>query len=251
MCGICGASFAQQDRPENLEQVAKELLLGIEERGRHATGLAWDHDGDVWIDKAPIAASKFVSAMPAMGDATVFLGHTRWASQGSPSNFLNNHPIETSGLVGIHNGVIHNDDDLFDLLPYGVRRGEVDSEAIFAFMSLSGLETAEALAWLRGSAAVAWIDSRQPTVLHLARVSSSPLVIARSDRGSLYFASTQGCLKRLHRLGIRLSESTSVDEGTYLKVQHGNIVDSQRFVVSGRTGLTDVERRALNLAPQH
>lgn len=250
MCGICGASFAEQDRPKSLERVAREMLLGIEERGRHATGLAWDHDGDVWIDKAPLAASKFVSSMPSMGDASVFLGHTRWASQGSPSNPLNNHPIEASGLVGIHNGVVHNDDDLFELLPFGVRRGEVDSEAIFAFVGLSGLEVPEALTWVKGSAAVAWIDSQQPTILHLARISSSPLVIARSKRGSLYFASTQTCLQRLRNLGISLVESTSVDEGTYLAIQNGNIVDSQRFTVSGRAGLTDVERRALNLAPQ-
>ena len=52
----------------------------------------------------------------------------------------NNHPIRHGSVVGIHNGIIENDDAL--LARYGIERAEpqmtVDSEAIFALMELRG-----------------------------------------------------------------------------------------------------------------
>ena len=249
MCGICGASLATEERV-SVEALAHNFLLGIEERGRHATGLAWHAGEDVWIDKAAVPATEFVRRMPEMSSARTFIGHTRWASQGSPDNPLNNHPIEAGGLVGIHNGVLSNDDDLFSLIGEGRRRGQVDSEAIFAFLAYSGMAVDDALQWMRGSAAVAWIDSDAPDVLHLARVSSSPLTVAISEAGSLLFASTQKCLERFEKLGGVIEQFVSLEEGTYLAVRHGEVVDSKSFATQGSCSLSATERKALHLEPQ-
>jgi glucosamine 6-phosphate synthetase-like amidotransferase/phosphosugar isomerase protein len=250
MCGICGASLAARDAAE-VQSLARDLLLGIEERGRHATGLAWESDGDVWIDKAAISATTFTARMPNMGTTRAFLGHTRWASQGSPSNPLNNHPIDADGVVGIHNGVLSNDDDIFGLLGPNLRRGEVDSEAIFALLRHGELPVEEALPLLHGSAAIAWLDTVSPNVVHLARVSSSPVTVGITRAGSVLFSSTISCLKRVQRLVGDFESIYALEEGTYLALYEGEIVDIRTFEVCERYALTATERRALNLEPQH
>lgn len=247
MCGICGASLSPQEEV-NADVLAAMLLLGIEERGRHATGIAWDEGSEVVYAKEATTATDFVLDMQ-LPQTRTFIGHTRWASQGSPSNPLNNHPIVTSGLVGIHNGVIWNDDDIFGALgDEGVRHAQVDSEAIFAWIALSGYTPAEALSHVRGSAAVAWMQKDEPNSIHLARGSSSPVVIALTERGSVIFASTRTCLDNaVEAAGVAVRGFRELPEGTYLKLSNGAIVSEEEFAVERRI-LTATERRALNLA---
>jgi glucosamine 6-phosphate synthetase-like amidotransferase/phosphosugar isomerase protein len=60
-------------------------------------------------------------------------GHTRKPTKGEVGHSKNNHPILTKYVIGIHNGEIKNDDDLFG--EYSMpRNGQVDSEAIFALL---------------------------------------------------------------------------------------------------------------------
>ena len=69
----------------------------MEHRGTHATGSAYINPktGKRVITKAPISASQFVPKVGANlcnGASTAIL-HTRYATQGSPTNAGNNHPI--------------------------------------------------------------------------------------------------------------------------------------------------------------
>ena len=58
------------------------------------------------------------------------MGHTRYATLGSPSINSNNHPIRTGNTIGTHNGSIYNHKELFQ--KYNMTRfAQVDSEAIF------------------------------------------------------------------------------------------------------------------------
>lgn len=246
MCGICGFSSAR-NQTINSRNLARHLLLGIEERGRHATGVAWNNGGETWLCSAAIPANEFVADLPLLGSTGTFIGHTRWATQGSPANNDNNHPIDVGGIVGVHNGVIFNDDDLFDRIGAEKRIAQVDSEAIFAYLLHSGLPTVEALTHLQGSAAVAWYEEKEPEVLHLARVSSSPLVVATTLCGSTMFASTEHCLtKSATAMGVALVDVESVPEGTYLQVVEGQVETRQTFATETRH-LSSIERQALNV----
>ena len=115
-------------------------------------------------------------------------------TKGHPEIAANNHPIRHGAVVGIHNGIIENDDDV--LARYGLERAErdmtVDSEAIFALMELRR-HAPRALAELRGAMAAAWLDERDPATLFLARGRARPLWIGRT-RTDLFFASTRRAL---------------------------------------------------------
>ena len=84
-------------------------------------------------------------------------------TKGHPTIESNNHPIRHGSVVGVHNGIIFNDEELF--AEHGWTRAHpdmtVDSEAIFALVE----ETDEVLALeqLHGSMATAWIDERTRT----------------------------------------------------------------------------------------
>src|SRR5437764_6990506 len=98
------------------------------------------------------------------------LVHVRDYTKGHPSIAANNHPVRHGPVVGIHNGIIVNDDEL--LARHDCARVEprmtVDSEAIFAIAAHSRSD-AHALEVLHGSMAAAWLDEREPDIVHLAR----------------------------------------------------------------------------------
>lgn len=248
MCGIAGFSLNPAERV-SASRLAGALLLGIEERGRHASGLAWANptSHEVWIQKEAIAASDFVPSIDIHADTRSLIAHTRWATKGSPKNNANNHPIDVNGLVGIHNGCISNDDKLFATIGPSKRIAQVDSEAIFANLLHSGKPTTQALEELEGSAAVAWLETHDGRTLHLSRISSSPVVIGLTENGSLLFASTERALRQAERaVNIVLSKVFSLGEGAYLTICDGQIIDSQMFSTSARE-LSAIERQALSV----
>lgn len=239
MCGLAGYSLGERVRTVDTDALVRALLLGIEPRGRDATGYAF-HDGDdIWIHKDKYRASDFVEAVDTHG-ARAAIAHTRAATKGTHTKNVNNHPIDAHGLVGVHNGVIYNDDEIFDLLD-AERYGLVDSEAAFALLYrydlLGADEPHEVLPLLEGSAALAWIDPADPPgVLHLARVASSPLVVAQTKMGSLLFASTKQAINEAAlRVGFRVRYVNDIPEGSYLRVKDGRITDVRRFDVPKRS----------------
>src|SRR5262249_49374324 len=162
-------------------------------------------------------------------DATEALVHVRDYTKGHPRIEANNHPIRHGAVVGVHNGIILNDDEL--MLEHGFERAEpnmtVDSEAIFALAeAFDG--SAEAFEQLRGSMATAWLDERLPGGLFLARGVGRPLWTG-STEGALFFASTKAALEvaeRYLRLKLRKRE---VSEGTLVRVSEGREIGKERF----------------------
>lgn len=234
MCGIAGFSISDKDhRVIGSRCPSRQLILQIIERGRDATGAAWTENStgqtEVWFNKLPVPATHFLSCL---GDMPVFarsaILHTRYATQGDPENNDNNHPIVVPRITGVHNGHIVNDDEI--IAEYSTERtGEVDSEAIFRL--LAAVENPlEHLPKLVGRAAIAWYDTDDANVLHLARLSGSPLWIAETDGGSLVFASTRGHLSEACiRAGVKVRRYEEIPEWTYLAVVKGKIESRQRF----------------------
>lgn len=209
---------------------AQALLAGIAERGADAVGYAHRGAGrTVTVHKRRSGASALLDEVRVPLSATQALVHVRDYTKGHPKIEANNHPIRHGAVVGIHNGIIVNDEEIF--ARYGFRRAQpemtVDSEAIFALAEHSD-GSCESLEELHGAMSTAWLDERMPSTLHLARAVGRPLWIGTSGK-ELFFASTRDALEVLEhtlRLALRKRE---VDEGTLLRVEDGRVTSSERF----------------------
>ena len=243
MCGIAGYCLAPKHYSSvSVADLAGQMLYDIEHRGTHATGCAWinPRSGNRVIRKAPISASQFV---PNAGDklcagATTAILHTRFATQGSPDNQSNNHPIPRGKIVLTHNGHISNDKELFKQL--GVPRvAQVDSEAVAALIAFSKDKPWQALTEVYGTAALAWITANDPRNLHLARLNSSPLWIAQSNTGSLFYGSTKETVENACIMtDWDLEWLHEAKEGEYFQVRDGRIIKYETFTPAKTNSFT-------------
>jgi len=228
MCGIAGYSLtAESDLDRTL--AAQALLAGIAERGADAVGYAYRHGGETIVHKQRSGASALIDRIEVAATATQVLLHVRDYTKGHPRIEANNHPVRHGAVVGIHNGIILNDDEIF--AEHDFRREEpgmtVDSEAIFALAEMSGSK-AKALEKLCGSMASAWMDERAPDTLFCARGVGRPLWIGEG-RHSAFFASTCLALEVVeHYTGVALAKR-EVPEGTLVSLRNGRIAKRKRF----------------------
>jgi glutamine---fructose-6-phosphate transaminase (isomerizing) len=228
MCGIAGYSFGDRSGFDRT-LAAQALLAGIAERGADAVGYAYRVDGALEVHKQQTGASALLDSVVVPPTARQVLVHVRDYTKGHPTITANNHPVRHGRVTGIHNGVIVNDDDL--LTRHGLERHEpemtVDSEAIFALVNAHGTRP-ELLEQLVGALAAAWIDERDPDVLHLARGVGRPLWIARG-RHEVLFASTRAALEVAERALRTTFRKTEVEEGRLLSLVDGALADERRW----------------------
>src|SRR3989454_12079141 len=162
MCGIAGYSLSARSAVDRA-LAAQSLLAGIAERGADAVGYAHRRAGHyAVVTKQRTPASQLLERIDVPQDATELLVHVRDYTKGHPSIAANNHPVRHGPVIGIHNGIILNDDELLER--HGCARAEpqmtVDSEAIFAVAAHSRSD-ARALEALEGAMAAAWLDERE------------------------------------------------------------------------------------------
>jgi glucosamine 6-phosphate synthetase-like amidotransferase/phosphosugar isomerase protein len=230
MCGIAGYSL-DPDSTVLRTLAAQALLAGIAERGADAVGYAYRSPGDgpAVVVKQRTGASELLDHIAVPQPATQLLVHVRDYTKGHPSIAANNHPVRHGGVVGIHNGIILNDEEILAGFPCARSEPEmtVDSEAIFAVAAHSAGDP-RALEQLRGAMATAWLDESRPDSMYLARGTGRPLWLGRS-RGAIFFASTRLALEvveRYTRLALRKQE---LRDGTALVLRDGEVVLEERF----------------------
>lgn len=101
MCGIVGYAGGRK-----AAEIIYEGLLRLEYRGYDSAGIAVLKDGK-------ISAVKRQGRVCALGgyikdmDGKLGIGHTRWATHGSPSD-INAHPHSAGKFTIVHNGIIEN-----------------------------------------------------------------------------------------------------------------------------------------------
>ena len=252
MCGI--GAFQIMGGECDPRQVAQTLLRLLEVRGRDASGVAWHDNGETYIQKAALAGNVLARQLDK-NVGTTGIVHTRWATQGDPKHEVNNHPIDASGVVGVHNGHCSNDDQLIRMCDGYKRKGKVDSEAIFALIAHGPkeLKLRERLAKVRGGAALFWLrtgDTKQR--LHVARLQSSPLVLGMTKGGSIIGASTESILRETaKRCKLTLDVVHTLPEGTYMRCENGNIAETQtiRLERAWSFALPDYSKRSTYTAP--
>jgi glucosamine 6-phosphate synthetase-like amidotransferase/phosphosugar isomerase protein len=254
MCGIGAFQIVEQEI--NARRLAQALLRGLTVRGRDASGVAWhdDNERQTYIQKMDMSGVELADGLAEDIGATAII-HTRYATKGDPSNQLNNHPIDVRGIIGVHNGHISNDDELFkDIHKIGnyKRQGQVDSEAAFAWLAhgdKTNKDLYQRLRDIRGGAALMWLNTRGANkYLHVARLSSSPLVFGQTHKGSVVLASTrQILLQSAKECGIEFEFVYELKEGEYIRFCNGRLVQQLTWErpVQPRYVMPDYSKRTL------
>jgi glutamine phosphoribosylpyrophosphate amidotransferase len=230
MCGLAGYSLRPSSTLERT-LAAQALLAAIAERGADAVGYAYRAPDETYatVVKQRTPASQLLDRVAVPNEANQLLVHVRDYTKGHPSIAANNHPVRHGPVVGIHNGIITNDDEL--LAPHSCARAEprmtVDSEAIFAIAAHSRND-ARALERLRGAMATGWLDEREHGVVFLARGSGRPLWVGE-DRDGVFFASTKLALEVLERYCRLKLRKRQLREGMWLALKDGRIVRRESF----------------------
>ena len=213
MCGITGMVLGKKNRSgEDLEWLREKfcrLMVATEVRGTDATGAFIVNKSGIEYYKAPEPSSEVVlkpewwGLMDKISDETLaVIGHTRFATEGNPEDNDNNHPICIDKIIGVHNGIIRNHQEMKD--KYGsVSAPEVDSAAIFTTIAVkSGNRAtntdiiANSLEELEGDMAIVLADARRTDSIFVARDSGRPLVFTNNHhRKVLFMASTPEILE--------------------------------------------------------
>ena len=206
MCGIVGYVGKNQAAPIVLDGLSK-----LEYRGYDSAGIAI-RDGDKpavvvkEVGKLVNLANKTDGGKAITG--TCGIGHTRWATHGAPSK-TNAHPHVSgnctgsasgpveSEVVGVHNGIIENFNELKDkLLRHGYQfYSQTDTEVLIKLVDyyykkyqIGPIDAiAKTLVRVRGSYALEVMFSDHPGEIYVAR-KDSPMIIGVND-GETFIAS--------------------------------------------------------------
>lgn len=214
MCGIIGILGSHEVAPAILE-----ALRRLEYRGYDSAGIATLHDGKLDLRRATgklVNLSDVLVRDPLRGFAGI--GHTRWATHGSPS-VENAHPHRSGRVAVVHNGIIENFRELRDELRAAgtVFTSETDTETIVHLTNahlargLAPVEAARAtLDRLEGAFALAFLFEGEEDLLIAAR-RGSPLVIGHGE-AEMYVGSDAMALAPL------TDRLTYLDEGDWAVV---------------------------------
>ena len=207
------------------------------------------------VHKQRTGATELLDAISLPSGTRQALIHVRDYTKGHPTILANNHPIRHGSVVGIHNGIIENDDEL--LAAHGIERAEpemtVDSEVIFALVDAFGARAAT-LEHLRGAMATAWFDEREEgAAVAGSRGRTTPVARSRPSRALLRVDARRARGGRGASDGLR---KTEVREGTPAAGRERLGHDAERCSSMRRTGTTPPHRSraargcALSRAPR-
>jgi len=200
MCGIVGYIGTQQAAPILLEGLSK-----LEYRGYDSAGIAI-RDGE-HLAEVVKATGKLRNLSEKTDEGRAIpgncgIGHTRWATHGEPSK-TNAHPHVSgnctgsgsgaveSEVVGVHNGIIENYQELTDKLS---KQGytfysDTDTEVVIKLVDyyykkyqIGPIDAiAKTMVRVRGSYALALMFKDHPGEIYVAR-KDSPMIIGLGDQ---------------------------------------------------------------------
>lgn len=201
MCGIFGVIA----RPGALERQALEravarLFLLSETRGKESAGLAVVGPDAIAFQKSAQRPRDFIASpgfAPFLRDALdaayragepfAMFGHSRLVTNGAQNLHANNQPVLAGGILGVHNGIIVNDEALWRTMNAAQRTAEVDTEVMLQLLR-QRLGRGDALpAALRST-----FGSLLGTVSTALVFEDIDCVALATNNGSLYIARKEG-----------------------------------------------------------
>lgn len=196
MCGIW-AVYKKNALLANskIKTIMEELMALSEKRGKEASGVAAT-SCEFGVIKRSIPSSKllktrdfkkFEEAYIKQGKACFILGHSRMITNGAAA--LNNQPVVKHNMAMVHNGIIVNDEALWDKHSDLSREFDVDTEILlelFDYYQKKENSTSDAL-----NLAYSEIYGMASTI---TIVGDKNEAIACSNNGSLYYYENEDIL---------------------------------------------------------
>ncbi|CAN7508543.1 glutamine--fructose-6-phosphate transaminase (isomerizing) [Pseudoxanthomonas sp. LjRoot143] len=247
MCGIVGA-IADRD----VVPVLIEGLKRLEYRGYDSAGIAVVDQQDVRRVRRTGRVAEMEGAAAAEGfNASLGIGHTRWATHGGVTE-ANAHPHISHGVALVHNGIIENHEEQREklrALGY-VFESQTDTEVIAHLMHhhlkggddlLAALQ--RTVKELTGAYALAVVSRKEPDRMVCARMGC-PLLIGLGE-GENFIASDVSAIIQATRRVIFLEEGDTA-EVTRAGV---TVYDGQNQLAQRDVHVSDVSLASLELGP--
>ena len=234
MCGIFGLFVQRGSRctPAFIQRAVASLARHSESRGKDSSGIAL-RDGRqqeyvVLKGTVPITEllkrkavadrlKQLIQATQVTGNGDQgsdfsVMGHSRLVTNGSQLVAENNQPVVKSGLLGIHNGIIVNENELWTSHPDLERSFEIDTEVILALVRKR-------------------LDQGSPIAEAISRTAAEiygtfSISLMAVDRGLLALATNNGSLYTLEHDAMRIFAFAS--EEFFLK-DFSRRMELQRF----------------------
>lgn len=199
MCGIVGYIGTQQAAPILLDGLSK-----LEYRGYDSAGIAIYNGTSIDMVKSK-GRLKVLNELTHDGETikgTIGIGHTRWATHGSPSD-VNAHPHfnKDKSIVVVHNGIIENYLKLRkELEKHGYEFvSETDTEVIAHLLDYyyhgNPLQAiTKVMHRMEGSYALGIIFKEHPEELYAVR-KDSPLIVGETKDGNIIASDVPAVLK--------------------------------------------------------
>lgn len=219
MCGIVGY-VGDRDIASTLLEGLKKL----EYRGYDSAGIAVSMNGEIEVLKKAGKLQELellVEESPPVGKYGI--GHTRWATHGSPSN-RNSHPHQdcTGEFVVVHNGIIENFQDLKDKLYEKGHdfKSETDTEVIahlFEDIYTGDMKETiiKVMEILEGSYALTVLSKKDPERIYAIR-QDSPLIIGIGNEEKFIASDIPAFLKYTRDFYI-------LNDGEFAEISKGNV----------------------------
>ena len=241
MCGIVGYTGKKKAAPILLDGLAR-----LEYRGYDSAGISIrDGEANPVVVKAKgrlkVLAEKTDGGKALAG--TCGIGHTRWATHGEPSeNNAHPHIVDDYNVVGVHNGIIENYQQLREKM---IRKGytfysdtdtEVCIKTIDYYYKKYTHDPIEALAKtmvrVRGSYALAVMFKDHPGKIYVAR-KDSPMIIG-VEKDASYVASDVPAILKYTRNVYYIAdlEMACIEPGkaTFYNLD-GDVIEKEQVVI--------------------
>jgi len=199
MCGIFGVFIDSQSKLDStaINNIVKSLYLQSETRGKEASGMIALGEHGLHYGKSAMAPSQLVRSSEfnqalqrrltefEQGKVPCFawIGHSRLVTNGLQENNLNNQPVVSGKLVGVHNGIVVNDKDLWEKYPGLARQGEVDTEGVLATLQGIASSTNDMQSLLK-----TFFDDIYGTASVAVLSATGDAALLATNCGSLYYA---------------------------------------------------------------
>jgi glucosamine--fructose-6-phosphate aminotransferase (isomerizing) len=241
MCGIIGIVGTR-----SVQERLIESLKRLEYRGYDSAGVAGVVENGVQRRRAAgkIKALEDVLAAEPL-NATVGIGHTRWATHGGPST-RNAHPHTAGRVTLVHNGIIENYAELREMLKAKGRSFESDTDTeviaqLVDFELAGGKPPVEALKaaldQLTGAYAIGVLVAGEESLVMGAR-KGSPLVVGYGQ-GEMFIGSDALAV------GPFTNRIAYLEEGDYVAIDHEM---ARIFDEHGKPVIRDIRQVAASAA---